>query len=356
MSERRPRRAAIVGFIGYGNLGDEIILAGIEALLGPSPISVTTLFGGPDLAHTSSFRDARRVSPWRSLPTLRALRELRRVDLLLVGGGGLFNDYWPFLIPRYLAWVIAARIAGARVAWLGVGVGPIRRRPWRWLTRLAARLSDRALVRDASSAQLLGGPSARVSVIPDPALFVRLPAERHPGPFLGLIVRGPVQDDEARAAILVELLAEAAAAGRTAGLEPRVLVMAPSADHAFAERLADHLGRSGDRPPIVALGPTAAGLWRQLGELEACVSVRLHGVLLSALAGVPCVPIAYDDKVTLAAEQLGIGDLVLHPWRGARESPADRIAAARDPGRVRVVAERVSGLRAQADVVRGMLP
>jgi polysaccharide pyruvyl transferase WcaK-like protein len=356
VSERRPRRAAIVGFIGHGNLGDEMILAGIEALLAPSSISVTTLFGGPDLAHTSSFRDARRVSPWRSLPTLRALRELRRVDLLLVGGGGLFNDYWPFLIPRYLGWIIAARIAGARVAWLGVGVGPIRRRPWRWLTRLAAQLTDRVLVRDASSAELLGGPSARVSVIPDPALFVPLPSERQPEPILGLIVRGPVHDDEARATGLVELLAEAAAAGRSAGLETRVLVMAPSADRAFAERLADRLGGAGDRPPVIALGPTAAELGRQFGALQASVSVRLHGVLLSALAGVPCVPIAYDDKVSLAAEQLGIGDLVLHPWRGARESPADRLAAARDPARVRAVAERVSGLRAQAEAVRGMLP
>jgi polysaccharide pyruvyl transferase WcaK-like protein len=356
VSERRPRRAAIVGFIGYGNLGDEMILAGIEALLAPTTISVTILIGGPDLAQTAAFRGARRLSPWRSLPTPRAIRELRRVDLLLVGGGGLFNDYWPFLIPRYLAWVIAARVAGARVAWLGVGVGPIRRRPWRWLARLAARLSDRVLVRDAASAALLGGPSTRIRVIPDPALFVSHPADRQPEPVLGLIVRGPVHDDDAQATVLLDLLVEAAAAGRSVGLEPRVMVMAPSADRAIAERLADRLGRSAARPAIVALGPTAAELWRQLGGLRACVSVRLHGVLLSALAGVPCVPVAYDDKVTLAAEELGIGDLVLHPWRDARDRPADRLAAAQDPELMRIVAERVSALRGQAEAVRGMLP
>ena len=355
MSERRPRRAAIVGFIGYGNLGDEMILAGIEALLAPSHISVTTLFGGPDLARTAAFSGARRVSPWRSLPTPRAIRELHRVDLLLVGGGGLFNDYWPFLIPRYLAWVIAARVAGASVAWLAVGVGPIRRRPWRWLTRLAARLSERVLVRDAASAALLGGSSARARVVPDPALFLPVPSESRPEPALGLIVRGPVHDDDARATALVELLAEVAEAGRSSGLEPRVLMMAPAADHEFAERLADHLGRSGTRPPIVALGPTTAELWRQLGALQACVSVRLHGVLLSALAGVPCVPIAYDDKVTLAADGLGIGDLVIDPGRDPPERAADRLAAARDPVRMQVVAERVTGLRAQADAVRSML-
>lgn len=356
MSERRPRRAAIVGFIGYGNLGDEMILAGIEALLAPAPITVTTLFGGPDLAETASFRSARRLSPWRSLPTPNAIRELRRVDLLLIGGGGLFNDYWPFLIPRYLAWIIAARVAGARVAWLGVGVGPIRRRPWRWLTRLAARLSDRVLVRDERSAALAGGPSSRIHVVPDPALFVPDPPEPRPEPVLGLIVRGPVHDDEMRATVLLDLLVQAAAAGRSSGLEPRVLMMAPAADQAFAERLARRLGRIGDRPPIVALGPTAAELWPQLGALTACVSVRLHGVLLSALAGLPCVPVAYDDKVAAAAEGLGIGDLVLHPWLDPREDPAEGLAAAREPARMRAVAQRVSTLRAQAETVRGLLP
>ena len=357
MTGRRPRRAGIVGFIGHGNLGDEMILAGIEAVLAPTPISVTTLFGGPDLARTVSFQTARRVSPWRSLPTPRAIRELRRVDLLLIGGGGLFNDYWPFLIPRYLAWILAARLAGARVAWIGIGVGPIRRRPWRWLARAAARLSDRVLVRDPASAALLGGQSGRVRVIPDPALFVEVPVERRPEPVLGLIVRGPVNGaDEPQVTQLVELLAELATAGRGAGLETRLLLMAPEADRAFAERVADRLARDGERPSIGPLGPTPSELWRQLGGLEAAGSVRLHGLLLSALAGVPCVPIAYDEKVTHAAEALGLGDLVLDPWGDAGAIAAERLASAREPDRTRAVALRVAELRGEAEGVRAMLP
>ena len=357
MTRRGPRRAAIVGFIGYGNLGDEMILAGIESLLAPTPISVTTLFGGPDLAQTIAFPTARRVSPWRSLPTQAAIRELRRVDLLLIGGGGLFNDYWPFLIPRYLAWVVAARFVGVRVAWIGIGVGPIRRRPWRWLARLAARLSDRILVRDPSSAALLGGQSERVRVIPDPAVFVAVPARRLPEPVLGLIVRGPVDGaDEPQVTNLVELLAALATAGRGAGLETRLLMMAPEADRAFAERVADRLARDGERPSIDALGPTPGELWRQLGGLEAAGSIRLHGLLLAALAGVPCVPVAYDAKVTHAATALGLGDLVIDPGDDAGATAAGRLAAARAPERTRAVAQRVAELRGRADAVRAMLP
>jgi polysaccharide pyruvyl transferase WcaK-like protein len=212
------------------------------------------------------------------------------------------------------------------------------------------------LVRDVSSAALVGGPSERVRVIPDPALFVPAPPEPRPEPVLGLIVRAPVQDDDARATRLVELLADLAMAGRVAGLEPRLLLMDPSADRGFAERVAGRLAQDGEGPRVLALGPGPAELWREMGELQAVGSVRLHGLLLSALAGVPCVPIAYDDKVTLGAEALGIGDLVLHPWRADAGTPADLLVAARDPSRMRAVAHRISELRDRAGSVRAILP
>ena len=120
----RPRRAAIVGFAGFGNLGDEAIAAGIDALLGTSSLEVTTVFGGPRLAESPAFPRAVRLASWRLLPTLPALRRLRGIDVLLVGGGGLLNDHWPAVVPRYVSWMIAGRLAGARVAWVGVGVGP----------------------------------------------------------------------------------------------------------------------------------------------------------------------------------------------------------------------------------------
>jgi polysaccharide pyruvyl transferase WcaK-like protein len=355
VSERRPRRAAIIGYLGFGNLGDELILSGIERLLGPTPIQVTTLFGGPELGQTAAFPGARRRSPWRLLPTPGAIRDLRRVDLLVVGGGGLFNDHWPLLIPRYLAWIVAARLVGARVAWIGIGVGPVRHRAWRWLAWLAARLSETVLVRDRASADLLGGTSRRVEVIPDPVLFLQPPSPARPQRALGLIVREPVHGREPDIARMVELLTTFAAAGRSSGLRPRLLMMAPTADRAFAERVADRLARDGNRPPIETLGPSAAQAWRQLGMLQAAVSVRLHGVLLSAIAGVPCVPIAYDDKVVAAAERLGLGDVVIDPDRALADAVARSLAAVQEPARVRLVADRVSALRDQAHDVRNLL-
>jgi polysaccharide pyruvyl transferase WcaK-like protein len=352
---RRSMRAAVFGFQGLGNLGDEMILAGIENLLAPLPIEVTTLFGGPRLAETPAYLGARRQTTWRLLPTPKALRMLARHDMFVVGGGGLINDHWPGLIPRMLLWIIAARLRGARVVWIGVGVGPIRGRPWRALAYLAARLSTLVLVRDEASARLVGGRSRRVRVIPDPALLLERPGPRRSQAVLGLIVRPPVNDREPDLTRLTETLAALAAAGRSSGLRPHLLMMAPVVDRAFAERVADRLARDGDRPRIEALATSPGEALRRVAGLRAMASVRLHGVFLSALAGVPCVPIAYDIKVSAAAERLGLGDIVVDPTRHTGEDAARALSAAREPGQMSVVAERVSAMRAEADGIRKLL-
>lgn len=345
-----------MGYQGFGNLGDEAILGGIERLLLSSAVEPAVLFGGPGLGETSGLAGARRMSPWKLIPTPSALRALSRTHLLLLGGGGLINDHWPTLIPRYLLWALAARLLGNRVVWLGVGVGPIRRRPWRWLARLVARLSDPVLVRDQASAILLGGPNRRIRVIPDPAFFLRPapPATREP--VLALIVR-PLVTDEARASDeLTALLADVAAAGRAAGLEPRIFMMAPSVDRVFADRVADAVAaEGGDRPIVEPLGQTPAQALERLGRCSAVASVRLHGVILSALAGLACLPVAYDPKIIAAAEQLGLADLVAAPGDDGARSPADLLSEARSPARTALVADRVRTLCGRLEEVRAMV-
>lgn len=346
------RRAALVGFQGFGNVGDEAILAGIDLLIGPIELEATELFGGPAIARTTAFPGARRHSPWRLLPTLPSLRALRRVDLLILSGGGLFNDHWWAVIPRYLAWVVAARMAGARVAWLGVGVGPIRRRPWRAMAHLAARLSSAVLVRDPASARLLGGVAVRARVVPDPSLFLEPPAVRFDQRTLGLIARpttgGPAADER-----LLALLAALADAGRAMRFEPIILMMAPSVDRAFADELARRISPS-DRVPIEELGPNPRAALGRLAEMAAVASVRLHGVLLAALLGVPCVPIAYDPKVSGVADQLGMGELVIDP-----DHPPNSVSVllrqSQEEERRRAVAANVAALRARMDEVRMMV-
>lgn len=340
----RALRLATVGFQGFGNVGDEAILTGIEALLADTNVEVRTVFSGPTPAAIAAFPGADRVVCPRHVPSLRALSELRRVDALLLSGGGIFNDHWIGVIPRYVAWTLAARLAGARTAWIGVGVGPIRRRPLRWLTRFGARFAHLVTVRDPESAAVLGG--ARQRVVPDPSVF-NAPPQRTRDSGVGIIVRGPTRDEAGAEPRLVEAIVDTVRLLEASGRPPVVLTMAGRADRAFAERL--HAAAVAGGSPAVAieaLGPAPADALARLATLSGVITVRLHGMLLSALAGVPVVPIAYDVKVRAAADQLGLGDLAVALPDVSAALLLERLSEA-------ATERRRSDVRRRLDIMRG---
>lgn len=345
----RPLRIATVGFQGFGNVGDEAILTGIEALLAGRNVRVTTVFSGPVPVGIFAFPGAERVVCGRHVPTLRALGALRRVDLLLLAGGGIFNDHWIGVIPRYVGWTLAARLAGARVAWIGVGVGPIRRRVLRWLTRVGARAARLVTVRDPASAGMVGG--ARPSVVPDPSVFNVPPGARGDSG-VGIIVRGPARVSIAAERRLVEAILETLRMLEASGAAPVVMTMAGPADRTFVERLQAAAGAAGSpAPQIEALGPAPSDALTRLATLSGVITVRLHGLLLAALAGVPAVPIAYDVKVRAAAEQLGLGDLAVALPDVSASLLLDRLAEAASERRRAEVRGRLAIMREHRDAI-----
>jgi polysaccharide pyruvyl transferase CsaB len=310
-----PRRTRVValGYQGFGNLGDEAILGGIEELLRHAAVDVATLVGGP--APIAAFPSAGRIVSRRLLPSPRSLRALASSDSVLMTGGGLLHDHFPIVLPRYLAWTLAARLLRCRVVWVGVGVGPLRRRVSRWLAGLILRLSHGVFVRDQASATLVRAIGARVDgVMPDPALFLPPPdsSPEPPGPpELAVVVRAPIVNGSAEDQlhlVLVELLTGAAAAGRQAS----ILTFAGERDRAFATRVATEVGRGGlPRPTIEELLPDhRAGLAR-IARAGLIVTVRLHGMILAAVAGRPFVAVAYDQKVRGVAIELDAADQVV---------------------------------------------
>jgi polysaccharide pyruvyl transferase WcaK-like protein len=82
-----------------------------------------------------------------------AFTSLRAATLFVVAGTGVLEDTgwsaaWYFGI---LKWCVIARLRGARVCFVSVGMGPIRRPLSRFLTRAALRLAHFVSYRDAGS-------------------------------------------------------------------------------------------------------------------------------------------------------------------------------------------------------------
>lgn len=351
---RVPRLVA-VGFQGFGNVGDEAILCGLDRLLDGAAVFTAIVAG--TVAPVWGAPNARRVHPWKLMPTPEAIRLIRRSDGLLISGGGLVNDYWPLVIPRYLAWVLAARLAGRPVVWAGVGVGPVRRLPWRILGGLAFALSTAVVVRDAASEASAHSllPAARVVVAADPAFALQAgPSARRRG--VGFIVRSPAPGGESSLGRLVDSLAAAVTSLHARGVPADILLMHPSEDGpivgALRSVLSDEVRQVVTTRPLPADPAEAVAA---LGAYEVLVSTRLHGLILGAVAGVPSVAIVYDAKVGSAAELLGLSDvaIALTDLTPARIETA--LATLADPSRIALLNERVGEQRQRLGILRNMM-
>ncbi|MCP4655088.1 MAG: glycosyltransferase [bacterium] len=329
-------RVLISGFYGHGNAGDEAILAAmleeLRAELAAASFVVTS--GAP--AATAAEHGVEAVR-WNDFPALVAA--VRGCDGVVVGGGGLFHDYWPFESRDLLSSrhggisfsgtvALLATLCGKRLMVYAAGVGPLRSQAARLHTRAVFEQAHAATVRDPESRDLLaaiGVAGKGPEVTADPAFrLAAVPPERvrtllvdqglvpDEGPLVGVALRdwrsGEVPDD------LPGLVAAAVDAflerhgGRVLLLPCHRLAGDPADDPTVAAAVRRAMRRS-DR----AFLPDRPFSPRELaGALAACdlvVAMRYHAALFAGRAGRPLVALAYDHKVRHLMRQLGGEDV-----------------------------------------------
>jgi polysaccharide pyruvyl transferase WcaK-like protein len=159
-------------FIGINRAPEEaVVVHGIPALHSSG-------YGTPLRANGTTWVEVDRPAPrWLSagLGTRRIVYVARRLDLLVMTGGGQIEDFFggPNSQPRALfTWVALTRAMGAPAAFFGVGVDQIFRRSSRLLCVNAVRMAQMRSFRDGGSVELLrrAGLRAPCRIDPDPAL------------------------------------------------------------------------------------------------------------------------------------------------------------------------------------------
>jgi polysaccharide pyruvyl transferase CsaB len=301
-------RALVSGYYGFGNVGDEAILAGLLQgfhELAPEA-SLTVLSGDP--AATEAEHG---VSAWpRGLR--RAASAIRRADLLVSGGGGLLQDATSWRSPLYYLWVLQmARKRGVRVACIGHSVGPLRRGWVRRRTRGTLERVDVIAVRDHQSQETLQ------------ALGLRHPVEVTGD--LAFLLPRPSEEDIARASSKAGVAKEGAAAlalrrlpGGATGPELEIAAAAVSACQGIGARpvlvpmqhpvdleLAETIAARHPSVAVVRAKLTARETLALLAGFDLVVAMRLHALIFAAIGGVPPVAVSYDPKVDGMMGELG---------------------------------------------------
>ncbi len=322
----------IAGYYGFHNTGDEAILAAmLDGLRAVQPDLDPVVVSG-DPPGTQAAHGVRSIL-WTDMDAL--VREAEASRLILLGGGGLFHDYWDFdpnslLSPDhsgiafYTTFPMLAMLVDKPLMLYAVGIGPLRTAEGQAFTRAAFELADVATVRDEESRRLvisLGIPPDRVQVTADPAFALRpAPPERvqqllqetglpaNGRPLLGVGLRNwdvGVRPEEWESQIAQALDRFLERHGGFAVFVPlQDLKRGLLDDAAVAERVRDRMQRSGQSVIL----PAQRTAREKAGVLAACdlvLGMRLHALIFALRAGVPSVGLVYDPKVRLAMEQAG---------------------------------------------------
>lgn len=287
-------RLVLSGYFGFGNTGDEAVLAGMLCTMREEDpeLDVTVVSGDP--------RESERMHGIRAVGRTSIgsiMRHLRTSDGLVSGGGSLLQDVTSARPVAYYAGVMGlARLARTPYVVHAQGLGPISRAANRVLAGIALQHAAHVSLRDPESVALARELRVRrpIDLVPDAALALRPPRGPRGGPLVVCLRPWGRSVDYVR---------EMRQALRFLADQYHILAL-PMQDR--VDRRASQAVISGI--PDAAILPAGMTLDERLaviGSASAVVGMRLHALVLAAAAGVPAVAIAYDPKVTAFARLVG---------------------------------------------------
>jgi polysaccharide pyruvyl transferase CsaB len=323
----------IAGYYGHRNAGDESILQGMLASLREKCEGASFVVVSADPDQTRRFHNVRSID-WFDIEGL--MDEVERSALVIVGGGGLFHDYWGFDETSFLSDrqggisefgspLIWAHLRGIPCMLYGVGVGPLQENASRKAVRELFDMADDVVVRDTYSKRTLekiGFDIARVQVAADPAFSApRMSIDDImpgildvPRPLLGVSVRpwpfsGPQARWESEIARGLRKYLDSHA-GTMLFVPMQDGEMEIENDVLICERIRDLIARPERVLPI----DRSIEPFYRVSIFESCdlvLGMRLHALIGAIRGGVPCVGLSYDPKVEVLMGRVKLSDFVI---------------------------------------------
>jgi polysaccharide pyruvyl transferase CsaB len=309
-------RIGITGSYGGLNLGDEAILHSIVAQLKRDlPVEITVFSRDPD--DTKRRHAVERAVPVRKMSRAEAIPEVERLDLLIVGGGGILFDAEARI---YLREAQIAQEKGVPVMLYAIGAGPLKHAGAQAVVREVLEQVDVITVRERSAQQVLEetGVHREIVVTADPALLLK------PEP----LPRGVLRSEglEGRRRLIGMSVREPGVAAPDIDPKEYHALLANAADfmvdrydadvvfvpmeHSVLDSQHSHAVIAqmlrAQRASVLKSVYTSGQLLSLMSRFHFVVGMRLHFLIFAALRGVPFVALPYAGKVSGFLEELQI--------------------------------------------------
>ena len=310
--ERLPEPILVVGGYGYGNVGDEAILAGLLAQLESRRLTVVS----------RDPHETTRLHGVPSIPISAAVGALRSHRSIVIGGGGLFGRDMGMTGRLLPAFALMALALARPVVIEGIDVDGELSRSGRILVPALMRRAWAVTVRDRASVAVLDRMGVRANLAPD--LSERMP---HASPLAGRALLHAAGVDLERPTVglaltavdtsLTDAVVDAAVAAMDEMPEAefcfipmsRHPTVAAHNDHVLAERIRARSSR------LTILDTTVhpAQVLSAFGHLAAVVAMRYHAMLFAERAGTPLVPVVYAEKNARWLDERGLEPVAAEP-------------------------------------------
>ncbi|ART75837.1 hypothetical protein B4U37_07250 [Sutcliffiella horikoshii] len=302
----------IHGFYGAGNAGDDAILEAIietikeingkiEIVVSIRSKNIPAYYGKESIQYVLG----------TDIPAVS--KELETCSLLIVGGGGLFQDYNSFdpgnlftnqrgAINYYTYPIILAKMMAIRVMFYGIGVGPLQQPISRTAMKWIGELADDITVRDMESYQLLKEVGVTKQVLtadPVTRLGSTFTNEAHSMNSnkklnVGINLRNWTYAEQDAKLFQQQFIHYLHLLAKAFPITYYVMPFnkLPS-EMVKAEQIAKELGNA----EVLPYSSSPKKYKYLCQQLDLMIAMRLHANIFSIYEGVPSVGISYDGKV-----------------------------------------------------------
>ena len=278
----------LCGYYGYGNGGDEALLATLLQML-PETVTPVVMTGAPaKTAKQHQVATCDRSNPLQVIPLMF------RAKGFIWGGGSLIQDSTSWLSPLfYIAWMSLAQFLRVKtVAW-AQGIGPLNRSVIKAIARQTFKQCTARSTRDHGSAQLLQEWQLEFQLAPDPVWALdgvpSLP-QTIVSKIAIVLRRHPLLTAE-RLSVLAQAISEFQ---QQTQAELLFLPFQRSQDYDIALSLHNKIPNNSEL--LMLEDPKQLkGIFQ---GVDMTIGMRLHALIMAASEGCRCFALSYDPKVS----------------------------------------------------------
>jgi len=315
MNNKKSKKIFNWGWYGFENFGDDLLQnTMIEKILDHPQAEICFAMN-----RSYSFQDNRISQCKRTYINL--MKSALSYDCLIVGPGGLF----PFqntakCILMYLI-ILLWSILGKKIIFFGIGISPQMNCLNILLWRMMIRHCDLFLTRSNGMIDAIGlKETYKVHTMADVAFasnaIEKVSEKSCEIKKIGIAVANISNGVEAVYKEFVQIWTDAVKYFIKCGFKVDLIAFTKGADDMLIRDIYNNIAPAIHEEVCTSYYEHIKDTVKTWSEYDQVVCMRFHALVLSILAGVPPVPIAYGEKTSRLAERCGLSDYLLS-WNPA---------------------------------------